>query len=70
MRQRVSNTVITGHAQTTFPIDDLKMYAEFVRDFVNAAREAKQAGRSVDDLANSWKVPASTQDMQRPSRRA
>ncbi len=51
------DTIITGHAPTTLPLADLKTYAEFVRDFVNAAREAKKAGRSADDLANSWKVP-------------
>ncbi len=49
--------VITGHAATTMTMDDLKTYAEFNRDFVNAVREAKKAGKSVDDVVASWKVP-------------
>jgi hypothetical protein len=39
-------------------MDDVKTFAEFTREFVNAARDARKAGRSVDDFANSWKVPA------------
>ena len=49
--------VITGHAPTTMTMDDLKTYADFNRDFVNAVREAKKAGKSVDDVVASWKVP-------------
>jgi len=49
--------VITGHAATTMTMDDLKTYAEFNRDFVNSVREAKKAGKSVDDVVASWKVP-------------
>ena len=39
-------------------LKDLQEYADFNRDFLNAVREAKKAGKSVDDVANSWKVPA------------
>jgi cyclase len=49
--------VITGHAPATVTMADLKTYADFNRDFVNAVREAKKAGRSVDDFVSSWKVP-------------
>ena len=35
----------------------LKTYADFNRDFVNAVREAKKSGKSVDDVVSSWKVP-------------
>jgi len=31
---------------------------EFNRDFLAAVRGAKKAGKSVDDVANSWKMPA------------
>ncbi len=51
------DTVITGHAPATMTMDDLKTYADFNRDFVNAVREAKKAGKSVDDVVGSWKVP-------------
>ena len=49
--------VITGHAPTTMTMSDLSTYADFNRDFVNAAREAKKAGKSVDDFVAGWKVP-------------
>jgi cyclase len=52
------NTLITGHNNETLPFDDLKLYSEFVREFVNAAREAKKAGRTPDEVASSWKTPA------------
>jgi len=51
------DTIITGHS-TQMTMNDLKEYADFNRDFLNAVREAKKAGKSVDDVANSWKVPA------------
>ena len=50
-------TIITGHS-TQMTMNDLRDYADFNRDFLNAVREAKKAGKSVDDVANSWKVPA------------
>lgn len=51
------NTVITGHNQTTLTMADLKMYLEFNREFVETVKAAKKAGRSIDDVVNSWKVP-------------
>ena len=51
------DTVITGHNATTVGIADVKMYSEFIRDFVNAVRAAKKAGQSIDDVVTSWKVP-------------
>ncbi len=52
------DTIITGHS-TQMTRDDLREYAEFMRDLVAAVREAKGAGRSVDDIANTWQVPSS-----------
>ena len=51
------DTIITGHSTTMTPAD-LEEYSRFVGDFVAAVREAKQAGRSVDDVAGSWTIPA------------
>ena len=51
------DVIITGHAQTTMTPDDLKMYGEFMRDFVAAVRDAKKQGKSADDFAAAWKVP-------------
>jgi cyclase len=51
------DTVITGHNQTVVTSADVLVYSEFVRDFVGAARAARMSGRSIDEFANSWKVP-------------
>jgi cyclase len=50
-------TIITGHAPATMTMADLTMYAQFVRDFVDAARAAKKAGRTVDEFSTAWKIP-------------
>jgi hypothetical protein len=36
---------------------DLKMYTDFNREFIEAVKAAKTAGRTIDDLASTWKVP-------------
>ena len=51
------DTIITGHS-TQMTRDDLREYAEFVGDFVTVVREAKAAGRSVEEVANHWEIPA------------
>jgi cyclase len=51
------DTVITGHNATTVTIADVKTYSEFIRDFVNAVRTAKKEGRTIEDVAKTWKVP-------------
>jgi cyclase len=50
------DTIITGHS-TQMTMADLREFAEFNRDFANAVREGKKGGRSIDEIANSWKVP-------------
>jgi glyoxylase-like metal-dependent hydrolase (beta-lactamase superfamily II) len=54
---KLVDQIITGHSTVMTP-SDLLEYASFNRDFLNAVREAKKAGRSVDELAGSWKIPA------------
>ena len=51
------DTIITGHAPATMTMADLRIWADYTRDFVNAVREAKREGKSVDDVVASWKVP-------------
>ena len=51
------DTIITGHS-TPMTRADLTEYAEFVGDFVEAVRAAKQAGRSAADFAAGWTTPA------------
>ncbi len=50
-------SVITGHS-TVMTLADLREYAEFNREFLSAMQDAKKAGRTVQDVASSWKMPA------------
>jgi cyclase len=52
------DVVITGHNMTTLTMAELKMYTDFNREFIEAVRTAKKAGRTIDDVASAWKVPA------------
>ena len=50
-------SVITGHS-TVMTLADVREYAEFNREFLGVVQQAKKAGRSVEDVASSWKLPA------------
>ena len=50
------DSIITGHS-TVMTMNDLREFADFNRDFVNAVRDAKKTGRSVDEITGSWTVP-------------
>ena len=52
------DTVINGHHPTTTTIAELREYAEFIADFVKFVADAKRAGKTVDDVVNTWKTPA------------
>src|SRR5262249_50926147 len=52
-----ADIIITGHAMTTMTMNDLLEYSQFNKEFLGAVRDAKKAGKSVDDVANSWKMP-------------
>ena len=49
--------IITGHSTEMNPAD-LKEYAEFNREFLNDVRAAKKAGKTVEEVASTWKIPA------------
>jgi cyclase len=51
------DVIITGHSTQMTPAD-LKEYAQFNRDFLADVQAAKKAGKSVDEVANMWKIPA------------
>ena len=51
------DTIITGHS-TQMSVADLKEYIVFNREFLNDVRAAKKAGKSIDEIAASWKMPA------------
>ena len=48
--------IITGHS-TVMTIADLKEFAAFNREFVNSIRDAKRAGRTVDEVEAAWTLP-------------
>ncbi len=50
------DTIITGHS-TTMTMADLSEYADFNKEFLKDVQTAKKAGKSVDDVAGSWKMP-------------
>ncbi len=51
------DTIITGHSTQMTPAD-LKEYIQFNRDFLSDVQAAKKAGKTVDEVAASWKIPA------------
>lgn len=51
------DTIVNGHTPANTTIPDLRQYAEFNRDFLNAVRDGKKAGKSVDDITAAWKMP-------------
>ncbi len=50
--------IINGHNPTTTTPADLRLFSEFIADFVTFTQDAKKAGKSVDDVVNTWKTPA------------
>jgi cyclase len=48
--------IITGHSTVMTPAD-LVEYSEFNRDFLAYVREAKKAGKSMDEAASAYKIP-------------
>jgi len=51
------DTIITGHSPLMKPAD-LKEYADFNNDFITWVQEQMRAGKTVDQAAAEWKVPA------------
>lgn len=57
---KVADTVVTGHStQMTMP--EMLEYAHFNHDFLASVREAKKAGRSVEEVVKTWTMPAKYQ---------
>jgi cyclase len=51
------DTIINGHNATTTTPADLRIYSEFVADFVKFVQDAKKAGKTVDDVVSTWATP-------------
>jgi cyclase len=60
-------TIINGHNETTMATADLKLYSEFIGDFVRFVQDAKKAGKTVDDVVNTWAVPAKYTGYNKPN---
>ena len=60
------DTIITGHS-TQASWADLNEWAAFNRDFLEMVRTGRAAGRSVDEIANAWAVPAKYADYDPPN---
>lgn len=52
-----ADVIVTGHSNE-MTREDLKEYAQFNREFLNDMRAAKKAGKSVDQVATTWTIPA------------
>jgi glyoxylase-like metal-dependent hydrolase (beta-lactamase superfamily II) len=48
--------VITGHSTAVMTWPDLAEYAQFNKDFLASVEAALKAGKSVDEIAASWKI--------------
>ena len=57
---KLADTVVTGHS-TNMTLPELMEYATFNREFADAVRAAKKAGRASSDIAKSWTMPAKYQ---------
>jgi len=56
--EKNADVLVNGHNATTTTNADLKDYIQFIRGYVSEVQAAKKAGRTVDEVANSWKPPA------------
>ena len=60
------DTIITGHS-TQMTWANLNEWAAFNRDFLDVVRSGRSAGQSVDEIANSWTLPAKYTDYDQPN---
>ena len=56
--QKNADVIVNGHNNTTTTSADLKDFIQFVRGYVKDVQSAKAAGRTVEEVAGSWKAPA------------
>ena len=52
------DTVIGGHTPTVVTWLDFKDYVDFYNDFVGFVQQEKKAGKSADQVASSYRIPA------------
>jgi cyclase len=52
------DTIIAGHTSTTMTWDDLRVFAEFNQDFLTWAQAQITAGKTPEQAAAEWSLPA------------
>jgi glyoxylase-like metal-dependent hydrolase (beta-lactamase superfamily II) len=55
--EKNADVIVNGHSNTTSTNADLKDYIQFIRGYVRDVQDAKKSGKTVEDVANSWKPP-------------
>jgi cyclase len=58
--------IISGHSTVMTPAD-LREYSQFNKDFAAAVQAAKKAGKTVNEVAASWTIPAKYQGYAAPA---
>ena len=56
--EKSADVIVNGHSNTTSTNADLKDYIQFIRGYVKDVQGAKTSGKTVDDVANTWKPPS------------
>jgi len=56
--EKNADVLVNGHFNTTSTNADLKDFIGFIRGYVSEVQAAKKAGKTLDEVANSWKPPA------------
>ncbi len=56
--EKNADVLVNGHRDTTSTNADLREFIQFIRGYVKDVQDAKRSGKSVDDVAGSWKPPA------------
>jgi glyoxylase-like metal-dependent hydrolase (beta-lactamase superfamily II) len=61
------DTIINGHNAATTTPADVRLYSEFIADFVKFVQDARKSGKTVDDVVSSWQVPAKYSGYAKPN---
>jgi glyoxylase-like metal-dependent hydrolase (beta-lactamase superfamily II) len=56
--EKSADVIVNGHSVTTSTNADLRDFIQFVRGYVKDVQTGKAAGRTVEEVAGSWKPPA------------
>ena len=57
---KLADTVVTGHS-TNMTMAELQEYAAFNREFADTVRAAKKSGKTAQEVAKTWTMPAKYQ---------